>query len=312
MNQLFSIAPMMDYTDRHYRYLMRLITKHTWLYTEMIHSHAILQGDVQHLLSFSPEEHPIVLQLGGSDPKALAAAAKVAQQYGYDEINLNIGCPSQAVQAGRFGACLMKEPQLVADCVKAMSDTVDIPVTVKTRLGIDHHDSYEFICEFIETIKAVGCDTFIIHARKAWLKGLSPKENRNIPPLNYPCVYQLKQNYPDLTIIINGGIKNLSEVQHHLQFVDGVMIGREAYHNLFEFIETDQRIFGHVNKLLTRQQVLNQYWDYCQQQLTVGVPIHCLLKHLFGLQHGTAGAKAWRRQLTMMMQSGEINLELFD
>ena len=309
MKPLFSIAPMMDYTDRHYRYLMRLITRRAWLYTEMLHSHAILQGDTERLLAFAPEEHPLVLQLGGSEPHALAKAAKIASVHGYDEVNLNIGCPSQAVQAGRFGACLMAEPQWVADCVKAMRDCVEIPITVKTRIGIDHADGYPFLCQFIETVTAAGCDTYIIHARKAWLKGLSPKENRTVPPLDYDRVYQLKQDYPDLSIIINGGINTLSEAKEHLNKVDGVMVGRQAYHDLFKFIDIDRIIFNDPRQSLSRKEILIQYFNYCRQQHANGVPLRCMLKHLFGLMHGTSGAKAWRRHLTEMMQSDKPHLD---
>ncbi|SUC25641.1 Probable tRNA-dihydrouridine synthase [Providencia rustigianii] len=231
----FSVAPMLDWTDRHCRYFHRLLTKNTLLYTEMVTTGAIIFGKGDYL-AYSEEEHPVSLQLGGSDPAALAQCAKLAQERGYDEINLNVGCPSDRVQNGRFGACLMADAQLVADCVKAMRDVVSIPVTVKTRIGIDEQDSYEFLCDFIDTVSTKGdCDTFVIHARKAWLSGLSPKENREIPPLDYPRVYQLKRDFPHLTMAINGGVKTLEEAKEHLKYLDGVMMGREALSESINF-----------------------------------------------------------------------------
>jgi tRNA-dihydrouridine synthase A len=248
-----SIAPMMDCTDRHFRYFLRLISKKVVLYTEMVVAQAILHGPKDQLLKFRPEEHPLVLQLGGSNPKELAEAAKIAEQYGYDEINLNVGCPSDRVQSGRFGACLMKEPGLVAECIQGMKKAVRIPVTVKTRIGVDDLDDYDFLYGFIKTISEVGCEHFIIHARKAWLNGLSPKENRTIPPLDYDRVYQIKQAFPHLFITINGGVKTVSDIQQHLTQVDGVMIGREAYSNPYCLASVDQTIFGEAHSIPERR-----------------------------------------------------------
>ena len=239
--QRFSIAPMLDWTDRHCRYFHRLMTRQTLLYTEMVTTGAIIHGKGDYL-GYSEQEHPLALQLGGSNPADLARCARLAEERGYDEINLNVGCPSDRVQNGRFGACLMGEPALVADCVKAMRDVVNIPVTVKTRIGIDEQDSYEFLQAFIEQVRDAGCETFIVHARKAWLSGLSPKENREIPPLDYPRVYQVKQDYPELTIALNGGVNSLEQTLEHLQQVDGVMMGREAYQNPYILAEVDNRV----------------------------------------------------------------------
>ncbi|HEX8414537.1 MAG TPA: tRNA dihydrouridine(20/20a) synthase DusA, partial [Sphingomicrobium sp.] len=239
-----SIAPMMDWTDRHCRMFHRQITRHSWLYTEMVTTGALLYGDVARHLDFNDEEHPVALQLGGSEPAALAQSARLGQRWGYDEINLNCGCPSERVQKGAFGACLMAEPQLVADCVRAMRDAVDIDVTVKHRIGIDQQESYGFVRDFVGTIAEAGCTTFIAHARNAILKGLSPKENREIPPLRYEVVYQLKRDFPQLEIILNGGVDSLEEIDAHLLHVDGVMLGREAYHNPFVMATFDQRYYG--------------------------------------------------------------------
>ncbi len=239
---LFAVAPMMELTDRHCRYFFRLFSQHTLLYTEMIHSQAILKGNRDTLLSYHPAEHPLALQIGGNDPHQLAECAKIAEDYGYDEINLNIGCTSNRVQAGRFGACIMAEPQLVAECIAAMQNVVKIPITVKTRLGIDNHDSYDDLNNFIQTVASGGCKIFTIHARKAWLKGLSPKENREVPPLRYEYVYQLKKDYPHLVILINGGITELSAAKNHLKYVDGVMLGRAVYQSPHLLAEVDQYI----------------------------------------------------------------------
>lgn len=315
MQQLLAIAPMMDYTDKHYRYLMRLITHHSWLYTEMLHSHAVIKGDRMRLLAYHPSEHPLALQLGGSDPKSLAMAATIAADYGYDEINLNVGCPSQAVQAGRFGACLMAEPELVGDCVTAMRQVINLPVTVKTRIGIDKNDDYKFLVNFIEVIKQAGVKTFIIHARKAWLTGLSPKENRTIPPLQYERVYQLKRDFPELIIILNGGVSSLKEIEQHLKHVDGVMVGREAYHNPFAFSAVDKTLFNDDSIVATRFEVFTQYLAYCQQQHKLGVGWRHLLKHTFALLQGLPGCKTWRRLLTQMLQTNNVEcnqlMELF-
>jgi tRNA-dihydrouridine synthase A len=298
IDRTFSIAPMMDCTDRHYRYFARLMSRHMLLYSEMVTTGAVIHGDRDYLLGFSSEEQPVALQLGGSDPKALAEAAKIGEQYGYVEVNLNVGCPSDRVQAGRFGACLMKEPDLVAECVMAMQNVVSIPVTVKTRLGVDDQDSYELLCRFIDIVAASGCKTFILHARKAWLKGLSPRENRNVPPLNYDAVYQLKRDYPHLEILLNGGVKAHADIETHLQHTDGVMIGREAYSNPYLLAQVDQRYFKSSSPPISERELLNQYSQYVSQQLAQGVPLRNLIRFLVGLFKGQAGARQWRRYLS--------------
>lgn len=293
----FSIAPMLDWTDRHCRYFHRLLTKNTLLYTEMVTTGAILFGKGDYL-QFSTEEHPIALQLGGSDPADLAKCARIAEERGYDEINLNVGCPSDRVQNGRFGACLMASAQLVADCVAAMRAEVTIPVTVKTRIGIDELDSYEFLCNFIETVQQSGCDTFVVHARKAWLSGLSPKENRDIPPLDYERVYQLKRDYPHLTIAINGGITDLAQIQQHLQHVDGVMVGREAYQNPYILAQVDALLFADHHPVLSRHDVVMQMLPYIDAHLQLGGYLSHITRHMLGLFQGVPGARAWRRHLS--------------
>lgn len=289
---------MMDCTDRHYRYFARLMSRHGLLYSEMVTTGAVIHGDRDYLLGFSNEEQPVALQLGGSDPADLAEAARIGEAYGYREINLNVGCPSDRVQAGRFGACLMKEPQLVADCVAAMQTAVRVPVTVKTRLGVDDHDSYELLCRFIETVATTGCETFILHARKAWLKGLSPRENREIPPLHYEWVYQIKQDYPQLEVILNGGVKSHSEIATHLRYVDGVMIGREAYSHPYLLAEMDQRYYGDVYPVVSEHAILEAYQSYVSDQLARGVPMRSLIRFLVGLFKGQPGARLWRRYLS--------------
>ena len=293
-----SVAPMMDWTDRHCRLFHRQITQHTWLYTEMVTTGALLFGDVPRHLDYSDEEHPIALQLGGSDPADLAASAKLGEQWGYDEINLNCGCPSERVQKGAFGACLMAEPKLVADCVKAMCDAVSIDVTVKHRIGIDAITSYDFVRDFVGTVAAAGSRTFIVHARNAILKGLSPKENREIPPLRYDVVYQLKRDFPDLEIIINGGIKTQQEIDLHLQHVDGVMIGREAYHNPYLMADFDTRYYGAEQEIKTRQQIIQAMLPYIHAQLKADVRLNNITRHMLGLMTGMPGARAYRRQLS--------------
>lgn len=293
----FSIAPMLDWTDRHCRYFHRLLTKNTLLYTEMVTTGAILFGKGDYL-QFSTEEHPIALQLGSSDPADLAKCARIAEERGYDEINLNVGCPSDRVQNGRFGACLMASAQLVADCVAAMRAEVTIPVTVKTRIGIDELDSYEFLCNFIETVQQSGCDTFVVHARKAWLSGLSPKENRDIPPLDYERVYQLKRDYPHLTIAINGGITDLAQIQQHLQHVDGVMVGREAYQNPYILAQVDALLFADHHPVLSRHDVVMQMLPYIDAHLQSGGYLSHITRHMLGLFQGVPGARAWRRHLS--------------
>jgi tRNA-dihydrouridine synthase A len=294
----FSIAPMLDWTDRHCRYFHRLLSKETLLYTEMVTTGAIIHGKGDYL-AYSEEEHPVALQLGGSDPAALAHCAKLAEQRGYDEINLNVGCPSDRVQNGMFGACLMGQASLVADCIKAMRDVVSIPVTVKTRIGIDDQDSYEFLCDFISTVAGRGeCDMFTIHARKAWLSGLSPKENREVPPLDYPRVYQLKRDFPALTIAINGGVKTLEEAQQHLQHLDGVMMGREAYQNPGILARVDSEIFGHQSEVMDSVAIIESLYPYIERELAKGTYLGHITRHILGLFQGIPGARQWRRHLS--------------
>nr|WP_255306865.1 tRNA dihydrouridine(20/20a) synthase DusA [Gilliamella apicola] len=292
----FSIAPMLDWTDKHCRYFHRILTKKTLLYTEMVTTGAILFGKGDYL-AFNNEENPVSLQLGGSDPNALAQCAKLAQERGYDEINLNVGCPSDRVQNGMFGACLMGNPNLVADCIAQMQDQVDIPVTVKTRIGIDDCDSYIFLCQFIEKVMPYT-KTFIVHARKAWLSGLSPKENREVPPLDYDRVYKLKQDYPNLTIVINGGIKTIDEIKCHLQHVDGVMVGREAYQNPMLLTEIDTQIFGTNTSIIDPLSAIQALYPYIEQQLMQGAQLNHIMRHTLGIFNGRKGAKQWRRYLS--------------
>ncbi|OIN10164.1 tRNA dihydrouridine(20/20a) synthase DusA [Shewanella algae] len=297
IDRVFSVAPMLDWTDRHYRYFARLMSSQTLLYTEMVTTGAILHGKGDYL-AYNQEEHPLALQLGGSNVEDLARCAEIAQQRGYDEVNLNVGCPSDRVQNGRFGACLMEDPELVAHCVDAMRQKVDIPVTVKTRIGIDDKDSYEFLCDFITKVSAAGCDTFIVHARKAWLQGLSPKENREIPPLDYPRVYQLKQDFPGLHISINGGIKSFEEMHTHLAQLDGVMVGREAYQNPYLLAEVDQKIFGLDSQVMSRDQVVDAMLPYVEAHLQSGGRLNHISRHMTGLYQGIPGSRSWRRHLS--------------
>ncbi len=299
-----SVAPMMDWTDRHCRVFHRQITRHTWLYTEMVTTGALIHGDVPRHLDFSQEEHPVALQLGGSEPADLAKSAKLGEQWGYDEINLNCGCPSERVQKGAFGACLMAEPRLVADCVKAMRDVVSVDVTVKHRIGIDDVESYDFVRDFVGTIADAGCKTFIVHARNAILKGLSPKENREIPPLKVDYAYRLKRDFPQLEIIINGGIKTLDEIDTHLQHVDGVMLGREAYHNPYLMAAFDARYYDDSTLPKTRAQVLEAMLPYMHDQLArygnngAGLRLNSITRHMLGLMAGMPGARAFRQTLS--------------
>jgi tRNA-dihydrouridine synthase A len=290
-----SVAPMMDWTDRHCRYFHRLLSQNTLLYTEMVTTGALLHGDVPRHLDFSEQEHPVALQLGGSEPLDLAHAARLGQQWGYNEINLNCGCPSERVQRGAFGACLMAEPQLVADCVKAMVDVVDVPVTVKHRIGIDKGESYAFVRDFVGTVAQAGCEVFIVHARNAWLKGLSPKENREVPPLRHEFVYQLKQDFPDLVIVLNGGVTTSEQVRAHLAHVDGVMIGREAYHNPYWLGEWDALGWGLPGTALGRAEIEAQMVRYMQHLQAQGEPWTRASRHMLGLRHGQAGARKWRQ-----------------
>lgn len=298
INRLISIAPMMDCTDRHDRYFLRLISPHALLYTEMVTTGALLHGDYKRFLAFDAAEHPVALQLGGSEPEKLAQCARLGEDFGYDEINLNVGCPSDRVKAGRFGACLMLEPDLVAECVAAMQQEVKIPVTVKCRIGVDQQDSYEVLHKFISHISLAGCQVFIIHARKAWLNGLSPKQNREIPPLRYDIVHQLKKDFPQLTIVINGGIKTVSQVTEQLQYVDGVMIGREAYSNPYLLSAIEKTLFATEASLLTRPEIVEKFIPYVQQQLDNDIKLSSITRHILGLFQGQPGARLWRRYLS--------------
>ncbi|PTB17687.1 tRNA dihydrouridine(20/20a) synthase DusA [Trinickia symbiotica] len=308
-----SVAPMMDWTDRHCRYFHRLISRHTWLYTEMVTTGALLFGDVARHLAFTDDEAPVALQLGGSEPEDLARAARLGEQWGYDEINLNCGCPSERVQRGAFGACLMKEPRLVADCVKAMRDAVTtVPVTVKHRIGVDDVEDYAFVRDFVGTVAEAGCRVFIVHARNAILKGLSPKENREIPPLKYDYAYRLKRDFPELEIVINGGIKTLDEVEAHLQHVDGVMLGREAYHNPYLLAEVDKRFYGSDAVAVTRDEVEAGLIAYCATELARGTYLGAITRHALGLHRGVSGSRGWRRVLSDSKRLAAADLSIFD
>ncbi len=289
---------MLDWTDRHERYFLRLISRHALLYSEMITTGAIIHGDRERFLMFSEQEHPLAIQLGGSDPADLVRCAKIAEDSGYDEINLNVGCPSNRVQSGMFGACLMAKPELVADCVSAMNAVVDIPVTVKNRIGIDENESIDELFEFVEKVAEAGCETFIVHARKAWLKGLSPKENRDIPPLRYDMVYELKRAMPQLEIIINGGICDLHVASQQIPSVDGVMMGREIYHNPYILAEVDCLFFEDDRPSLSRQQIIESFYPYVEKELSEGTRLHAMTRHILGLFNGLPGARKWRRHIS--------------
>jgi len=306
------IAPMMQYTDMHDRYLLRLISKKVFLYTEMVTTGAILYGKCFHQLDYNPQEHPIAVQLGGSDIKDLVECAKISEEYGYDEINLNVGCPSDRVQKGRFGACLMLEPDHVADCLGSMQTNVSVPVSIKCRLGVDHHEDYEFLYNFINIIKNSGINNFIIHARNGILKGLSPRQNRHIPPLKYDYVYRLKKDFPNLNIIINGGIKTLDETKHHLERVDGVMIGRAAYENPFLIKDIDSEIYDLEYIEKSKKNILNQYLDYVEEKVKEGHEISRMMKHLFGLSRGDKFAKTFRLKILEVIKEGEIKSQRKD
>ena len=286
---------MMDWTDRHCRYFHRLLTRHTRLYTEMVTTGALLHGNVPRHLDFNAEEHPVALQLGGSEPADLALCAKLAQQWGYDEVNLNCGCPSERVQRGAFGACLMAEPQLVADGVKAMRDAVSLPVTVKHRIGIDRTESYEFVRDFVGTVAQAGCEVFIVHARNAWLKGISPKENRELPPLRYETVHRLKRDFPALTIVLNGGVKTNEQIEEQLEFVDGVMLGREAYHHPWLMTDWDARFFGQAAVAHDRDAIETAMVGYMRAVAARGEPWSHVSRHMLGLRNGLPGARHWRQ-----------------
>ncbi len=303
-----SVAPMMGYTDRHARYLYRLISSRSILYTEMVTSQAIVNGNAEKLLHFHVSEHPLVLQIGGSDPELMARAAQLGQRAGYDQVNINVGCPSDRVQSGAFGACLMADPVHVAEIFSSMQAILEIPVTIKNRIGIDQQDSIEDLNRFVDTVASAGCTTFIIHARKAWLKGLSPKQNRDVPPLDYQRVYRVKAEFPELNIIINGGITTVEQVESHLQHTDGVMLGREISRNPWLLAELDHSLAGSACEQVTRADVVQQYSHYIQQQLELGGSIHALVKPLSGLFNGVVGARAWRRMLadTAQGRAGEV------
>lgn len=292
------VAPMMDWTDRNCRFFHRQISQRTLLYTEMLTTGAVLHGDRERLLGFDAAEHPVALQLGGSDPAQLAAAARIGEEWGYDEINLNVGCPSDRVQSGRFGACLMAEPELVARLVGAMREAVRIPVTVKSRIAIDELEEWPTLENFVRLVSAAGCSRFIVHARKAWLQGLSPKENRDVPPLRYELVYRLKQEFPRLDISINGGIKTLDATAEHLRHVDGVMIGRAAYENPYILAEADRRFFGATEAPRDRHAVVEAMLPYIEARMSQGAPLSAITRHMLGLFQGLPGARAWRRHLS--------------
>ena len=310
-----SIAPMMQYTDMHDRYLLRLISKKVFLYTEMVTTGAILYGKCFHQLEFNKEEHPVAIQLGGSDVNDLVKSAKIAEDYGYDEINLNVGCPSDRVQKGRFGACLMLEPEHVAECLNAMQRNVNVPVTIKCRLGVDHHEDYEFLYNFVNIVQNAGIEHFIIHARNGILKGLSPRQNRHIPPLKYEYVYQLKKDFPNLNITINGGIKTIDECKEHLKYVDGVMIGRAAYENPFLIKDLDTELYGIESNVNSKKSILNQYLDYVEDKLQEGHDLSRMMKHLFGLSRGDKFAKTFRIKILEVIKKeslGQHRKELED
>jgi tRNA-dihydrouridine synthase A len=298
LDRRLAVAPMLDWTDRHCRYFLRLVTRRTLLYTEMVTTGALIHGDVQRHLAFDPAERPLALQLGGSEPRDLAQCARLGASFGYDEVNLNVGCPSDRVQNGRFGACLMAEPALVAECVDAMKGAAALPVTVKTRIGIDLRDSYGELTDFVGQVAEAGCDALIVHARKAWLQGLSPKENREVPPLRHDLVLRLKGDFPGLPIAINGGVLTLDQAAGFLVGLDGVMIGREAYQNPWILADADRVIFDDPRAPATRHEVLDAFVHYVERELKMGVPLGAMSRHILGLFQGQPGARAWRRHLS--------------
>ena len=312
LDRRLSIAPMMEWTDRHQRQFMRGLTTETLLYTEMVVAPALIfnKEGPKRFLDYNACEHPVAVQLGGSDGDQLVQCCKIVEEWGYDEINLNVGCPSDRVSAGRFGACLMAEPDLVSDLIKAMQDATSLPVTIKHRIGIDQLDSYQLLCEFVEKVAATGCETFIIHARKAWLKGLSPKQNREIPPLRHDVVHDIKKDFPDLEIILNGGIQTVAEAKSHLDKVDGVMIGRAAYETPYIMATADQDIFGIEKDVVGRKEALNAFIPYVVKQIENDVYLRHMAKHLFGLFQGLRGAKSWRRYLSehMFLDNASIDV----
>jgi tRNA-dihydrouridine synthase A len=310
LDRRFCLAPMMDWSDTHCRYLWRLLSKKAFLYSEMVTTGALIHGDKKRFLDFNQCENPIALQLGGSNAKDLAICSRMAEDWGYDEVNLNCGCPSDRVQNNMIGACLMAEPELVADCIATMQNAVKIPVTVKHRIGIDNQDDYRAMAKFVSTIAATGCKTFIVHARKAWLKGLSPKENREIPPLDYDKVVRLKNEFPQLEIIINGGITNLDQSANLLKNLDGVMVGREAYSNPYMLAQVDQQIFSVEKPLITRQQVFEQFMEYCAENLAKGIKLSHMTRHVLGLFQGQPGARSFRRVLSEKAPRPDAGIEV--
>jgi len=304
IDRRLSVAPMMDWTDRHCRYFLRLFSPRILLYTEMVVANAILRGDQDYLLGFDPSEHPVALQLGGSDPELLAQAAVIGERYGYDEVNLNVGCPSDRVQSATFGACLMTRPRLVADCVRAMHSAVQVPVTVKTRIGIDDREDYGFLREFIDEVAAAGCEVFIIHARKAILQGLSPKENREIPPLVYERAWQVKRDYPQLTVIVNGGLRTVPQVAEQWPYVDGVMLGREAYHNPYVLSALHRAAWDDGFHAPEPREVVERMQEYATGQVARGVPLRAITRHMLGMMSGRSGARNWRRTLSEGVNRG--------
>lgn len=307
----FCIAPMMDWSDRHCRFFWRLLSKRARLYTEMITSAALVHGDAGRLLAHDTAEYPLAVQLGGSDAAQLASAAKMCERAGYDEINLNVGCPSDRVQSGAFGACLMHEPATVASCIRAMRDAVSLPVTIKCRLGVDENDSYQALCDFVGLNRDAGCEVFIVHARKAWLKGLSPKENREIPPLNYPRVFELKRDFPELCIVLNGGVNSIGACEQALEQLDGVMIGREAYQNPFMLADIDNALFGDATAAQTREDIARAYAPYIARELEQGARLNHMTRHLLGLFNGQPGARRWRRYLSEHAHRAGADLQVW-
>lgn len=308
----FCIAPMLHCTDRHFRYLARLLSQKSFLYTEMITTGALIYGDRERWLRLHEGENPVALQLGGSNASEMAKCAELAGEYKFDEVNINVGCPSDRVQAGKFGACLMLEPELVCNSIKAMQVATEAEVTVKTRIGVDDQDSYEFLKQFVEKIAIAGCKTIVVHARKAHLSGLSPRQNRNVPPLHYEYVYQLKQEFPELTLILNGGLKDKAEMVQHLQELDGVMVGREVYDNPYFLSDIDEVIYGEPSIELSRFEVLEQYMFYIQAELDKGLPLKIPAQHIFGLFNGLPGAKAWRRYLSENIYAKNAGVEVIE
>ncbi|WP_268944824.1 tRNA dihydrouridine(20/20a) synthase DusA [Pseudomonas sp. KNUC1026] len=308
----FSVAPMMDWTDRHCRHFHRILSRHALLYTEMVTTGALLHGDAARHLRYNDSEHPLALQLGGSDPQALAACARLAEQAGYDEVNLNVGCPSDRVQNNMIGACLMAHPALVADCVKAMRDAVQVPVTVKHRIGINGRDSYAQLCDFVGQVREAGCRSFTVHARIAILEGLSPKENREVPPLRYDVAAQLKQDFPELEIVLNGGIKTLAECLEHLRTFDGVMLGREAYQNPYLLAQVDAALFAHDGPAVTRAEALAQMRPYIEAHIAEGGVMHHITRHMLGLAQGFPGARRFRQLLSVDVHKAADPLTVYD